>query len=343
MSVELSPVRRDALVSPAQHVIRLGFGFAVSQALRVVADLEIADRLSIGERSVDDLAAESSCHADALYRVMRLLAAEGVFYETSARRFGLTEVGAALRSNGRSSPRDLIRMLNREPYLAFAQLGHSVRTGLPAFEKVFGKPRFDWLADHQDEAALFQHAMIALSQGANEAVAEAYDFGPFSRVVDVGGGHGQLLSEILRRHPHLSGVLFDLPAGVQMALADVGNFPPHTEFTAGSFFDSVPTGADAYILKKVIHDWNDEQAVRILRNCRDAMKPHGRVLVAETIVPPGNEPDTIKLIDANMLAVTGGVERTEAQYAALFAAAGLRLERVIATGRPISILEASRS
>jgi SAM-dependent methyltransferase len=207
---------------------------------------------------------------------------------------------------------------------------------------VFGKPRFDWLADHADEAALFQQAMIALSQGANEAVAEAYDFGPFARLVDVGGGHGQLLSEILKRHPHLTGVLFDLPAGVQMARARLGNFPPHTEFAAGSFFDSVPPGADAYILKKVVHDWNDEQSVRILRNCRDAMKPHGKVLVAETIIPPGNESNTIKLIDANMLVVTGGVERTEAEYAALFAAAGLRLGRVISTRQAISVLEASQ-
>jgi SAM-dependent methyltransferase len=183
--------------------------------------------------------------------------------------------------------------------------------------------------------------MIALSQGANEAVAEAYDFRPFARVVDVGGGHGQLLSEILKRHPHLSGVLFDLPAGVQTARGRAGNFPPHTHFVAGSFFESVPAGADAYILKKVIHDWNDEQAARILRNCRDAMKPHGRILVAESIIPPGNEPTTIKLIDAAMLVVTGGIERTEAEYAALFAAAGLRLERVISTRQPISILEAS--
>jgi SAM-dependent methyltransferase len=236
----------------------------------------------------------------------------------------------------------MIRMMNREPYLAFSELGHSAHTGLPAFDKVFGKPRFDWLADHPDEATLFQHAMIALGQGHNEAVAQAYDFGPFARVVDVGGGHGQLLSNILIRHPHLSGVLFDLPAGIQMARARGGNFPPNTEFLAGSFFDRVPGGADAYILKKVIHDWNDERAVRILRNCRDAMKPHGRVLVAETIIPPGNEPTTIKLIDAAMLVVTGGVERTEAEYAALFATAGLRLERVISTGLPISVLEASQ-
>src|SRR5882724_7724575 len=146
----MSP-RRNAMASPAEQIIRLSFGFAVSQALRVVADLEIADRLAAGEQSVDDLAAQTGSHADALYRVMRLLAAEGVFCEIAARRFSLTEVGVALRSDGGSSPRDLIRMLNREPYLAFAQLGHSVRTGLPAFEETFGKPRFDWLADHPAE------------------------------------------------------------------------------------------------------------------------------------------------------------------------------------------------
>ena len=331
------------MTNPAQHIVRLGFGFAVSQALRVVADLEIADRMAAGERSVDDLAAESGSHADALYRIMRLLAAEGVFREISARRFVLTEVGAALRSDKPGGPRDFIRMLNREPYLAFAQLGHSVRTGLPAFDKVFGKPRFEWLAEHADEAALFQRAMVALGQGSNEAVAEAYDFAQFSRVVDVGGGHGQLLSAILARNPHLSGVLFDLPSGVAAAKAGVGGALPRTEFITGSFFESVPLGADVYVLKKVIHDWNDQQSIAILRRCRDAMTPKGRVLLAETLVPPGDEPHSIKLIDANMLVVTGGVERSEAEYATLFVAAGLRLERVISTAQPICILEASRA
>lgn len=325
------------MVSPAQRIIQLAFGFAVSQALSVVADLKIAALLAAGERSVDDLAAATDSDADALYRVMRLLAAEGVFRETDARFFGLTEVGAALHSEGCAGPGDFIRMLNGQPYLAFARLGHSVRTGLPAFDEVFGKPRFDWLADHPDEAALFQRAMTALGQGANEAVAEAYDFRPFFSVVDVGGGHGQLLSAILARHPHLSGVLFDLPSGV--ARGDL----PRTEFVTGSFFESVPAGADVYVLKKVIHDWNDKQAIVILRNCREAMPLNGRVLVAETIIPAGNEPDPIKFIDANMLVVTGGMERTQAEYARLLAAAGLRLERVISTVQPISILEASRT
>lgn len=331
------------MASAAQQVIRLGFGFAVSQALRVAADLEIADRLAAGELYVDELAAQTGCYVEALYRIMRLLAAEGVFCETSARRFGLTELGVALRSDGGSSPRELIRMLNREPYLAFAQLGHSVRTGLPAFEEVFGKPRFDWLADHPTEAALFQRAMISLSQNSNEAIAEAFDFESVSQVVDVGGGHGRLLSAILSRHPHLSGLLFDLPSGIEAARLGEGGPLPRTELVAGSFFDVVPAGADVYVLKKVIHDWNDEQAATILRNCRNAMAPQGRVLVAETIIPTGNEPDSIKLVDANMLVVTGGVERTETQYAKLFAAAGLRLKRVIPTAQPISILEACKA
>lgn len=328
--------------NPSQQLIHLGLSFMASQALRIAADLNVADRLAAGERSIDELAEETDCHCDALYRVMRLLAAEGVFRETSTRRFQLTELGAALRSKAPSSPRDLIRMMNREPYLAFAQLTHSVHTGLPAFESVFGKPRFDWLADHADAASLFQQAMIALSQGANEAVAEACDFGSLSQIVDVGGGHGQLLSAILKKHPHLSGILFDLPAGVEAARANAASFPPQTAFVAGNFFNAVPGGADAYIMKKVIHDWNDEQAARILRNCRDAMQPHGRVFIAETIIPPGNERDTIKLIDANMLVVTGGVERTESEFATLLAAAGLRLERVVSTVQAISVLEATR-
>lgn len=326
--------------NPLQQIMRLGFGFAISQSLRVVTELGIPDLLGGDERSVDELAAAAGANADALYRVMRLLSAEGVFREGRPRVFVLTEVGAALRSDLRSGPRDFVRMINSEPYLAFEQLLYSVRTGKPAFDKVFGQPRFDWLGAHPDQAALFQHAMIALSGGANEAVAGTYDFGPFSRVADVGGGHGQLLSAILARNPHLTGVLFDLPAGIAAAQAGTGGDLPRTDLIAGDFFEAVPTGCDVYVLKKVIHDWNDERAIVILRNCRKAMAPQGRVLLAETIIPEGDEPDMIKMVDVNMLAVTGGLERTQGQYATLFAAAGLRLHRVIETGAPISILEA---
>jgi hypothetical protein len=318
--------------------MRLGFGFAVSQALRVVVELGIPDLMADGRQSVEDLAAAADADAESLYRVMRLLAPEGVFTEIHPRHFALTDVGAALRSD-RSGPRDFIRMINSEAYLAFEQLLHSVRTGKPAFDKVFGSPRFDWLSAHPEQAALFQRAMVALGQGSNEAVAAAYDFGQYKRVVDVGGGHGQLLSAILARNPHLSGVLLDLPSGVAAARERAGGDLPRTDFVAGDFFERVPAG-DVYVIKKVIHDWDDERAGLILRRCRQAMPMHGRVLVAETLVPPGDEPAQIKSIDVVMLAVTGGLERTEAQFASLFERAGLRLARVIGTEAPISILEA---
>jgi SAM-dependent methyltransferase len=330
---------KKAMSSPSQQIVRLGLGFAVSQALRVIIELGIPDLLAVDEQSIDELATATHSDADALYRVMRLLAPEGVFREVMPRHFELTEVGVVLRSD-RPGPRDFVRMINSEAYLAFEQLLHSVRTGKPSFDKVFGSARFDWLSEHPEQAALFQRAMVALGQGSNEAVADAYDFRSFRRIVDVGGGHGQLLSAILARNPNLSGVLFDLPSGVAAARQGAGGDLPRTEFIGGDFFESVPIG-DAYVIKKVVHDWDDGRAAAILRNCRDAMLPNGKVLVAETLVPPGDEPNQIKAIDVVMLAVTGGLERTESQYASLFDAAGLRLERVIHTRGPISILEAS--
>jgi SAM-dependent methyltransferase len=326
---------------PANEILRLGFGFAVSQALRVAAELKIADLLEKGERTVDDLAGEAGANAGALYRVLRLLASEGVFLEMSPRRFQQTDLSAALRSDAPRSPRDYIRMVNSEPYQAFHHLLHSVRTGEPAFERVFGAPRFAWLSAHPEQAELFQRAMIGIGAGANEAVAEACDYSLFQRIVDVGGGHGQLLSAILSRNPALSGVLFDLPAGIAAAATGIGGPLPRTELVAGDFFPAAPQGADAYIMKRVIHDWDDERAILILRNCRNAMRPGGKILIAETLVEAGNAPDLNKMLDVTMLAVTGGVERSEDQFAKLLTEAGLRLDRRIVTASSLSILEAS--
>ena len=326
------------MASPTQQIMKLAFGFAVSQAMRVIIELGIPDLLADGEQSVEALADASHSNPEALYRVMRLLAPEGVFRETSPRRFALTELADVLRSH-RPGPSDFIRMINSEAYLAFEQLLHSVRTGKPAFDKVFGKARFDWLSEHAEQAALFQRAMIALGRDEAEAIAMAYDFRPFTRVVDIGGGHGHLLRAILSRNPHLTGILFDLPSGVAAARQDAGADLKRIELVAGDFFESVPAG-DVYVMKKVIHDWDDRRAEAILRNCRNAVAANGKVLVAETLVPPGDQPHQIKSIDVVMLAVTGGMERTQAQYSALFDAAGLRLERVIQTAGAISILEA---
>jgi hypothetical protein len=318
----------------------MGFGFVLSQALRVVAELGIADLLAAGEQTADELAREAGANATALYRVMRLLASEGVFRETSPRRFAQTELSETLRSGRQQSPRDFVCMINSEPYQAFVDLPFSVRTGGTAFEHFFGSSRFEWLGAHPEQEALFQRAMIALSQGANEAVAEAFDFTPYKCVVDVGGGHGQLLSAILARNPHLAGVLFDRPPSIEMARTGVGGPLPDAEFIAGDFFKDAPKGGDVYVLKRVIHDWDDERAAAILRNCRNAMQPSGKVLLAERITAEGNDPDLNKYLDVVMLGVTGGIERTEEEFAKLIALGGLRLERVIQAGAGMSVLQA---
>lgn len=325
-------------MTPEQQLVRLGFGFAVSQSLKVVADLEIADKLADGPLAVEDLAYDCGVQSSALARILRVLCAEGVFREEPGAVFSLTDVGEALRA-GRG-PRDFIQMLSAEPYKAFAELAHAVRTGEPTFERVFGLPRFKWLAEHPEAARAFQAAMVAYGRGLNEAVSEAYDFSGFSVVADIGGGHGQLLSAILANHPHLGGILFDLPAGIAEAEKGIGGPLPRTSLIAGDFFESVPAGADLYILKKVVHDWEDERAVAILSAVRRVLPPHGRVLLAETLVPPGNDYASIKLIDLTMLAVTGGVERSVEEYEALFGRCGLVLSNVIPTGAAIQILEA---
>lgn len=327
--------------TPSQDLLRMGLGFAVAQSLHVAAELGIADLLHDGPKSAEDLARATKTDAAALYRVLRFLASEGVFREEPVGLFAQTDLSSGLRADAPDSPRDFIRMINREAYAAWGQLLHSVQTGGTAFDHVFGAPRFQWLADHPEQAALFQRAMIAASGASNLQAAEAYDFAACKRVVDVGGGHGQLLSAIVTRNPHLSGVLYDMPTGIEAARAGVGGPLPRCDLVAGDFFEKVPEGCDLYIMKKVIHDWDDGRAAKILENCRRAMAPGGKVLVVEAIVPAGNGADPIKLMDVNMLAVTGGLERTRDQYERLFARAGLRLARVIATRGPLSILEAA--
>ena len=326
--------------TPSQDLLRMGLGFASAQALHVAAELGIADLLHDGPKGAEDLARATKTDAAALYRVLRFLASEGVFREEPVGVFAQTELSSGLRADAADSPRDFIRMINREAYAAWGQLLYSVQTGRTAFDQVFGAPRFQWLANHPEQAALFQRAMIGLSGPANSEAAEAYDFASCKRVVDVGGGHGQLLSAIVTQNPHLSGVLYDLPAGIEAARAGVGGPLPRCELLAGDFFTSVPEGSDVYIMKKVIHDWDDGSAATILDNSRRAMAPGGKVLVVETIVPAGNDPHPIKVMDLNMLAVTGGLERTRDQYERLFEQAGLRLARVIGTRGQLSILEA---
>ena len=321
-------------------LLRIGFGFAAAQSLSVAAELGIADLVAAGPQTVEALATATRTDAGALHRVMRLLASQGIFSEGEPGCFEQTPLSDALRAEAPGSPRDFIRMIGREPFVAWGRLLDAVRTGRPSFELVFGAPRFAWLGQNPEAAALFQAAMVALGDDVIEPVATAYPFGDLRLVVDVGGGHGRLLSAILALYPAVDGILFDLPGGIASAEAGLGGPLPRCKLVSGDFFEAVPEGADAYVLKKVLHDWSDEDAVRILTNCRRAMAAGGRVLVVETLIPPGNAPDPIKVMDINMLVVTGGRERTADEFADLFSRAGLRAGRVVPTGARVSILEA---
>jgi hypothetical protein len=310
----------------------------VSASISVVAELGIADLLAKGDKTADELADTVSAHGPSLYRVLRALASVGVFAETEGRRFTLTPLAECLRSDVPNSTREFARFIAiPAASRSWDNLMHSVKTGETGLRKAFAeKNAFDYLRAHPEEAAIFDGAMTDNSRRTAPAVAEAYDFGRFQQLVDVAGGHGLLLTTILQRFPNLKGVLFDLPeviAGAKNTLAD------RVKMIGGSFFEAVPAGADAYILKHIIHDWDDERALAILQNIRKAIQPSGRLLIVEVVIAPGNEPSFGKLLDLEMLVIPGGRERTSAEFRDLLAGAGFRLAEIHETAAHTSIIE----
>jgi hypothetical protein len=311
--------------------------------LHAAAELGIADLLAAGPLPCAALAPRLNVDADALYRLMRALAAMGVFVELENRSFALNEAAQFLRSDVPRSFRDVVRYLGTEWNIrTLANTLHSVRTAQPAFDCVHGTTLFDYLAERPDEALLFDTALARLASGAAGALAASYDFASFSRVVDVGGGKGEVLAKLLRKHPQLKGVLFDRPHVIAAARAnlDSSQIAERLEFVAGDFFAAVPHGADLYLLKHVIHDWDADRAVQLLSNCRHAMHADSRLLLMESILAPSNEGEFAKLMDVGMLTTTGGRERSEPEYASLLDRAGLHVLRVTATRLPYSIVEA---
>lgn len=321
-------------------------GYWISQLVFVAAHLGIADQLARGPRTAAALAKKVGADPAALYRVLRALASAGVFAETPAGAFRLTPLGATLRSDVPGSLHAFARMMiDGYNWEAWQELLDGVRTGLMPFTQVHGQAIFEYLRDHPEDDRIFSASMASISGPENAAIARAFDFRRFRTLVDVGGAHGHLLATILGRHRRLRGVLYDQPQVVAGAAASgfikAKAVAGRIEVEGGNFFNAVPQGADAYILKYIIHDWTDDQCARILGHCRRAMAPGGRVLVVEHVIRPGNAPDWGKLLDINMLVLTGGRERTKQEFAALFARAGLRLRRVHATGAAVSILEAA--
>jgi len=330
---------------PALALLQQALGFWVSRAICVVARLGIADLLEDGPQDTETLAAAAGVHGPSLYRVLRTLASVGIFAERNDGRFGLTPQAEPLRTNAPDSIRDYILLVGEEWYSGPSEhLLHSVQTGQPAFERVHGADFFTFLARESAAAAVFDAAMTSRSAQENDAIAAAFDFSDLGTIIDVGGGHGSLLAAILCANPGPRGVLFDQPHAVAEARCqlEAAGLVGRCEVVAGDFFVSIPAGGDAYILKRVIHDWNDERARAILRNCHRAMPEHGRLFVIEVVLPPGNDPSLGKLFDLLMLVDLGGRERTEADYRTLFASAGFDLAAVTPTPSLVSVVEGIR-
>jgi hypothetical protein len=312
---------------PSVVLRRLIDGYQVSQAIYVAATLGIADLLAGGARDSADLASETQTHPHALYRLLRALAAVGVLEECEGRRFALTPVGDCLRSDAAEPVGGWAAFVGRRSHWhAWGELQYSVRTGENAFRHAHGVGAWEYRAQHPEEAAVFDRAMTDLTRRSQRLIMDAYDFARFATVVDVGGGRGALLAALLAAHPHMRGVLFDLPhviASIDGISADPG-VAARCRTVAGSFFESVPAGGDAYVLRAVLHDWDDANAVAILRSCRAAMRDDATLLILERDLGPANDMPGPKFSDLNMLVSLGGEERTIDDYAHLMRQAGLR-------------------
>ena len=319
------------------------FGFMVTKSLSAVAALDVADALRDGPTYYTDLAGRVGADQRALRRVMRLLASAGIFAEPEPGTYALTPVSELLRSDVPTSMRDMAVMITSDSHWQpWGRLVETLRSGKSGPQHAFGVDVFTWFQqdENQHEWAIFNAAMTSFSKGTSHAVAESYDFSGFRRIVDIGGGHGWFLKTVLSNAPDATGVLFDLP-DVVAGSADVGD---RIESVGGSFFEAVPDGGDCYTMKHIIHDWGDDQCRVLLANVAKAMAPAGKVLVIEAVMPDSAEPHPAKFMDINMLAMTeGGCERTEKEFGALFASAGLELRAIHPTPSLVSVVEAVKT
>lgn len=325
-----------------QRLNQMITGYWVSQMLHVAARLQLADLLEAGPKPASELAELTATHPRSLARLLRALSSLGVFAETDPGTFQLTPAAEFLLDHHPESVRPMALMLGGVQYEAWCELLYSVQTGKTGFEKRFGQPLFDYLAGHPQEAAEFDRAMVAIHGNETAHILDAYDFSHFSNVIDVGGGNGSQLIGLLQRHPDLRGVVFDLPHVAQRATQNIAaaGLTERASAIGGSFFEDIPAGAAAYLLRHIIHDWDDEASVAILKQIRRAIPGGGKLLILETVIPAGNDPGFAKLLDITMLVVPGGVERTEAEYRTLLTASGFALERVVPTMAGVDVIEA---
>ncbi len=325
---------------PAAELVRLINGFQVSQALRGAALLGVADHLKDGPKSADALAKACDAHPGSLYRVLRALATVGVFHESERKEFSLTPVGSCLTSDAVGTRRNWAQYVGGPGnWQAWGNLLHSVKTGEAAYQVTHGTDSWSYRQQHPEEHAVFDSAMTGNSLSHARAVLAAYDFNAFCRIVDIGGGQGLLLREILLACPASRGLLFDQPQVVGSAtLMTTPGLENRVETVAGSFFDAIPAGGDAYIMKAILHDWDDDKAIEILRACSRAMLQAATLVVIERVIAPPNQIAEAKFSDLNMLVTHGALERTREEFTDLFANGGFRLDRVVPTRSPLSVI-----
>jgi len=331
---------------PAQQVLQVATGYIASSALYVALELGVPDHLKGGAMTAAELAAATGANEGALHRILRLLSSLGLFDQTGPRTYALTPASSLLCKGVPGSMRDMAFFLpDPTHFRIYADLKESARTGRPAAETTLGKPIFQYFAEHPEYSEVFNGAMTALSAPVVNAAIEAYDFSRFGLIVDVAGGHGEVLMSILKACPGTRGVLADLGHVIEGARPRIesAGLADRCEAVECDFFESVPAGGDAYVMKHIIHDWDDERALRILENIHKAMgEKRGTVVLLESVIQDGPAPDFGKFIDIEMLAVPGGLERTADEFRAIFDRAGFELKRIVATKSPLSVVEAIR-
>jgi hypothetical protein len=324
-----------------EQLTRMMAAAALPRAICTLGELGVADHIQAGvPQSAAKLARATGAHEDSLYRVMRFTASYGVFRETGDRAFDHTPLSAALRTDAEGSFRPATQMFHRI-FPGWEGLHHAVVTGGSSFEKVFGMPMFEHIGLNPEIGPIFDAGMTAFHGHETAAMLDAYDFSDIETLADVGGGNGSLLTAVLQRYPRLKGILYDLGhvAGRAREAIQAQGLESRCSVIEGSFFESIPQGADAYLMRHVIHDWTDEQSIQILRHCRKAVPAHGRLLIVEFHVSPANEPSVGKDADMIMMAYPGGKERTPEEYGALFEQSGFRLSGVTRTRSAVSVVE----
>jgi hypothetical protein len=319
-------------------LFQMATGYWVSQSIYAAAKLAIPDAIGSSLKSCPEIAASIGANEHSLFRLLRALCSIGICAEKSS-QFGLTSQGHLLQSDVPGSWRAMVLTLGEIHYQAWGELLYSVKTGQPAFDYVFGMGLFDYLSENVEDGDTFNAAMTDFSGLASYAVLLAYDFSAFRSIVDVGGGHGKFMQGILEIYPQTIGTVFDLPAVIEGTIKRLKYLGTRCSSIGGDFFESVPRGADAYILSGVIHDWDDTSSIAILKNCRNAMGQNGRILVVEMIVPETKAPSFSTLLDLNMLVMSRGRERTASEFRSLFQAAGLDVVRIVSSLSPLKIIE----